>query len=115
MPMDPFFLDFIGAAVLLLYKPNHEESELMIRILKHLAEKFPRIRFRKLLGNEAVKNFPPDQCPTLMVYENGKVVRCLVSVIECCFSFSYCIYSLSQLRLDEIWHAFWTPDMHLIC
>jgi len=70
----------VGPSVMLLYKYEHEESELMSRILKNLAEKFEHVRFRKLLGTVAVKDFPPEQCPTVMVYENGRMVSQFVTL-----------------------------------
>lgn len=62
-----------GPAVLLLYRPGSEPCQLMTRILTTLAAKFPAVKFRKLLGVMAVKGFPPENCPTVMVYLGGEV------------------------------------------
>lgn len=62
-----------GPAVLLLYRPASEPCELMSRILSALAVKFPAVKFRKLLGILAVKDFPAENCPTVMAYMGGQV------------------------------------------
>lgn len=72
--------NFKGPAVMLLYRTDHEESELMTRLLTQLAKKFPHVKFRRLLGNIAVENFPPQNCPTVMVYEGGEVIQQFVTL-----------------------------------
>ncbi|CAL6007408.1 Thioredoxin-like_family protein [Hexamita inflata] len=51
-------------------------------ILKQLADKFPTLKICRIPYQEANKDYPEDQCPTLLIYTQGTVVKSLVGVVE---------------------------------
>lgn len=61
-------------------------SKLQSRILDHLfessAKKFPEIKFVEIPANRAIENYPENNCPTLIVYYNGDVVKNIVTLLE---------------------------------
>lgn len=59
--------------VLLLYSPVQPASDVISKCLESLANKFDEIKFLKLIGNRAIKNFSEEDCPTVMLYKNGEV------------------------------------------
>jgi len=62
-----------GTVVLLLFLPTQPASDVMNSCLKDLARKYEEVKFVKLLGNRAIKDFSENQCPTIMCYEKGEV------------------------------------------
>lgn len=61
-------------------------SKLQSRILEHLfessARKYPEIKFVEIPANRAIENYPEKNCPTLIVYYNGKVLKNIVTLLE---------------------------------
>ncbi|CCE63969.1 hypothetical protein TPHA_0G01320 [Tetrapisispora phaffii CBS 4417] len=61
------------------------QSKLQSRILSHIfqteAPKFPEIKFVDIPGPRAIENYPENNCPTLIVYYNGDVVRNIVTLL----------------------------------
>ena len=62
------------------------QSKLQSRILAHIFEteapKFREIKFVEIPANRAIENYPENNCPTLLVYHNGDVVKNLVTLLE---------------------------------
>ncbi|CDO93035.1 unnamed protein product [Kluyveromyces dobzhanskii CBS 2104] len=58
------------------------ESRLLSSIFEKAATKFPQLKFVEILGNRAIENYPDNNCPTLIVYHKGDVVKHLVSLLE---------------------------------
>lgn len=62
------------------------QTKLQSRLLSHLfedaARKFPDIKFVEIIGSRAIENYPEDNCPTLIVYYKGEVLKNLVSLLE---------------------------------
>lgn len=57
-----------------------EACELMDSILLDLSAKFRTTKFAKCKASDAIKNYPDDRCPTLLVYKGGKVVKQFVGL-----------------------------------
>lgn len=62
------------------------ESKMQSRILSSLfdqaARKFPQIKFVDIPANRAIENYPENNCPTLIVYYRGQVLKNLVTLLE---------------------------------
>lgn len=62
------------------------QSKLQSRILSHifqvLAPKFPEIKFVEITADRAIENYPESNCPTLLVYYNGDVIKKLITILE---------------------------------
>lgn len=58
------------------------ESRLLSSIFEKAAAKFPQIKFVEIPGNRAIENYPDNNCPTLIVYYKGDVVKHLVTLLE---------------------------------
>lgn len=62
------------------------ESKLQSRILSHLfqvtAPKFSEVKFVEIQGNRAIENYPDANCPTLLVYHKGDVLKNIVTLLE---------------------------------
>ncbi|KAL3233528.1 Phosducin-like protein 2 [Nakaseomyces bracarensis] len=61
-------------------------SKLQSRILDHIfessARKYPELKFVEIAANRAIENYPENNCPTLIVYYNGDVVKNIVTLLE---------------------------------
>ncbi|KAG0676996.1 Phosducin-like protein 2 [Kluyveromyces marxianus] len=58
------------------------ESKLLSSIFEKAAVKFPQMKFVEIPGNRAIENYPDSNCPTLIVYYRGDVVKHLVTLLE---------------------------------
>lgn len=45
-----------------------------------LSAKFRTTKFVKCKASDAIKNYPDDKCPTLLVYKGGKIVKQFVGL-----------------------------------
>jgi len=61
--------------VLHLYQTYVSECNLMNNIFDYLAPKYPTIKFMKITATNCVENFRDDDCPTLFIYQNGKLFK----------------------------------------
>lgn len=59
--------------VVFLYCAGKEECTLIERILITLAAKFKDVKFVKIEGNLAIRNWPDENCPSLFVYHGGDI------------------------------------------
>eukprot|EP01084_Bolivina_argentea_P300338 517854_1 len=57
-----------------LYMWGQEESQIMLKCLEQLAEKFKRVKFVKIVGQECIPNYKDSFCPTLVIYKDGDPV-----------------------------------------
>lgn len=48
--------------------------------LLQLSTKFRSTKFVKCKASDAIKNYPNEKCPTILVYKAGKVVKQLVGL-----------------------------------
>lgn len=58
------------------------QSRILSNIFQKLAPKYKEIKFVEILGNRAIENYPDDNCPTLLVYYNGDVLKNLITLLE---------------------------------
>lgn len=62
------------------------ESKLQSRILGHIfqtmCKKYREIKFVEILGNRAIENYPDNNCPTLLVYHKGNVLKNMITLLE---------------------------------
>ena len=62
------------------------QSKLQSRILSHLfqsaASKFKEIKFVEIPANRAIENYPESNCPTLIVYYRGEVIKNMITLLE---------------------------------
>ncbi|SCV05883.1 LANO_0H17282g1_1 [Lachancea nothofagi CBS 11611] len=58
------------------------QSRLLDSIFRQAAIKFPQIKFVDIPANRAIENYPDSNCPTLIVYYRGEVLKNLVTLLE---------------------------------
>lgn len=62
------------------------QSKLQSRILSHLfqsaASKFREVKFVEIPANRAIENYPESNCPTLIVYYRGEVIKNMITLLE---------------------------------
>lgn len=62
------------------------QSKLQSRVLSHifrqLAPKFREIKFVEITANRAIENYPEANCPTLLVYYKGDVIKNMITLLE---------------------------------
>lgn len=59
--------------VVMMYAPGKEECTLIERILSQLAAKHKDVKFVKIEGRLAVRNWPDQNCPSILVYHAGDI------------------------------------------
>lgn len=63
-----------------LYTWGKQECKLLDDIHSQLAGKFKDVKFVRIEGRHAIRNFPDDSCPTLLVYLKGDIKLQLVGI-----------------------------------
>ncbi|CCH60614.1 hypothetical protein TBLA_0D01060 [Henningerozyma blattae CBS 6284] len=62
------------------------QSKLQSRILTHLfessAKKYQEIKFVEIIGTRAIENYPEANCPTILVYYKGEVLKNMITLLE---------------------------------
>lgn len=58
------------------------QSRILDHIFQKMAPKYPEIKFVEIPGNRAIENYPDDNCPTLLVYYNGDVLKNMITLLE---------------------------------
>ncbi|QPG74307.1 hypothetical protein FOA43_001634 [Brettanomyces nanus] len=56
------------------------QSRLLAHALQQLASKYPEIKFVDILASRAVEHYPESNCPTLLIYKDGDVVKQYVTL-----------------------------------
>eukprot|EP01100_Stratorugosa_tubuloviscum_P014715 TRINITY_DN800_c4_g1_i1.p1 TRINITY_DN800_c4_g1~~TRINITY_DN800_c4_g1_i1.p1 ORF type:complete len:240 (-),score=136.80 TRINITY_DN800_c4_g1_i1:740-1459(-) len=69
-----------AAVVVMLYDTTVVNCEILGAALSTLARKFPNVKFVKIIGRHAIKNYPNELLPTLLIYENGKIKQKIVGI-----------------------------------
>ncbi|CAI9089758.1 OLC1v1024391C1 [Oldenlandia corymbosa var. corymbosa] len=59
--------------VVILYKDGHAECELLLQCLEELARRYSATKFVKIISTECIPNYPDQNIPTLLVYNNSAV------------------------------------------
>lgn len=58
------------------------QSRILSNIFRTLAPKFREVKFVEIQGNRAIENYPEANCPTLLVYYKGDVVKNMITLLE---------------------------------
>ncbi|CDF87260.1 probable Phosducin-like protein 2 [Zygosaccharomyces bailii ISA1307] len=58
------------------------QSRILSNLFRILAPKYPEIKFVEIACNRAIENYPESNCPTVLVYYKGEVVKSLVTLLE---------------------------------
>lgn len=58
------------------------QSRILSNIFQKMAPKYKEIKFVEILGNRAIENYPNDNCPTLLVYYNGDMLKNFITLLE---------------------------------
>lgn len=66
--------------LLIQFHSGIEACEIMDARLLDLSAKFRTTKFVKCKASDAIKNYPDDKCPTLLVYKGGKIVKQFVGL-----------------------------------
>lgn len=59
--------------VVVLYKDGHADCELLLQCLEELAQRYPATKFVKIISTDCIPNYPDQNIPTLLVYNNSAV------------------------------------------
>eukprot|EP00475_Leptophrys_vorax_P041744 TRINITY_DN78792_c0_g1_i1.p1 TRINITY_DN78792_c0_g1~~TRINITY_DN78792_c0_g1_i1.p1 ORF type:complete len:244 (+),score=73.43 TRINITY_DN78792_c0_g1_i1:201-932(+) len=63
-----------------LFSRGLEECTILDQLLGQVAVKFKHVKFVRILGSEAIKNYPESACPTLLIYNKGDMVSQIVGL-----------------------------------
>ncbi|SCU82447.1 LADA_0C05358g1_1 [Lachancea dasiensis] len=58
------------------------QSRLLSELFNQAAVKFPELKFVDIPANRAIENYPESNCPTIIVYYRGEVLKNLVTLLE---------------------------------
>ena len=61
---------------------GHVESRVLSSLWRAAATKYPDIKFCEMRADLAIENYPERNCPTVLVYRNGNIVRQIVTLKE---------------------------------
>lgn len=61
--------------ILHLYQNYVQNSCVLAKIFDNLAAKFPLVKFMKIVATNCVENYKDEDCPGVIVYKNGILVR----------------------------------------
>ncbi|GME74989.1 unnamed protein product [[Candida] boidinii] len=56
------------------------QSRLLSSLFIQLSKKFHEIKFCEIQANRAVENYPDSNCPTILIYHNGDVVKQFITL-----------------------------------
>ncbi|KAH8802889.1 thioredoxin-like protein [Xylogone sp. PMI_703] len=60
---------------------TNTESRVMTELFRTAAVEFPEIKFCDIKANLAVPNYPEKNCPTVLIYHNGDIVKQVVTLM----------------------------------
>ncbi|ANZ73477.1 BA75_00716T0 [Komagataella pastoris] len=58
------------------------QSRLLSALMVTLSSKFKEIKFCEIPANRAVENYPDGNCPTILIYHNGDVVKQFITLTQ---------------------------------
>ena len=56
------------------------ESRLLTDIWRELARKFGDVKFCEIRGDLCIEGYPERNCPTILVYHNGEILRQIITL-----------------------------------
>lgn len=64
-----------------MYQPYLMECNLLNNILEKLAQKYPLIKFVKIIATKCVEKYPDDAVPTILIYKNSQKIQTLAPAL----------------------------------
>lgn len=58
-----------------LSHPGKLQSRLVSELFRQAAPKFKELKFCEIEGKRAIENYPDENCPTILIYHNGDVLK----------------------------------------
>ncbi|QLG71156.1 hypothetical protein HG535_0B01940 [Zygotorulaspora mrakii] len=58
------------------------QSRILANIFRKLSPRFREIKFVEIKATRAIENYPESNCPTLLVYYKGDVVKNMITLLE---------------------------------
>jgi len=68
--------------VVLMYEPNHLESEILLNAFGPIPKKFKHVKFVQIRASLAVENWPERQCPAVFLYNEGEAKQQVIGLAE---------------------------------
>lgn len=59
---------------------NNVESRVLSDLWKQAAKEYGDIKFCEMRASQAIENYPEKNCPTILVYKNGDIVKQIVTL-----------------------------------
>lgn len=75
---------------------NNVESRVLSDLWRQAAKEYGDIKFCEMRASQAIENYPEKNCPTILVYKNGDIVKQVVTLV------TVGGVRMNMLRLDQI-------------
>ncbi|KPM34245.1 hypothetical protein AK830_g12335 [Neonectria ditissima] len=59
---------------------NNIESRVLTELWRQAAKEYSEIKFCEIRASQAIENYPDRNCPTVLVYKNGDIVKQIVTL-----------------------------------
>lgn len=66
--------------ILHLYQNSVTNCEILNRSLSECSVKYPHLKFLKIVASKCIENYPDKNCPTIVIYLNGKMVTTMPQI-----------------------------------
>ncbi|CAJ2504001.1 Uu.00g113950.m01.CDS01 [Anthostomella pinea] len=60
---------------------NNVESRVLSELWRQAAKEYGDIKFCEIRADKAIENYPDRNCPTILVYKNGDIVKQIVTLV----------------------------------
>lgn len=57
------------------------ESRILSELWRQAAKEYGDIKFCEIRANQAIENYPDRNCPTILIYKNGDIVKQIVTLV----------------------------------
>lgn len=71
----PVFVNLISSTAI------NVESRVLSELWRQAAKEYGDIKFCEIRASQAIENYPERNCPTILVYKNGDIVKQLVTLV----------------------------------
>lgn len=68
--------------VLVLLKSSNSESCVISELWQKVAIKYGDIKFCEIKADMAIEGYPDQNCPTILVYRNGEIIRQILTLAK---------------------------------
>ncbi|KAH8721984.1 thioredoxin-like protein [Ilyonectria robusta] len=59
---------------------NNVESRVLTELWRQAAQEYGEIKFCEIRASQAIENYPDRNCPTILVYKNGDIIKQVVTL-----------------------------------